>query len=173
LPEDTLVTGSYLYRPANIVHGHEERADAGCFCIIRMGGEPDLLLVPDPVSDQEYALGPITDPRGHVMHLETPSMDWTTLGRDKSCFSIKILSEDPASGAYSALVNLPPGWRGSLDTSPEYSREWFVLEGSWSLADGSSFGPLSYRYDPAGSPEKAVTATDDGCLVLTWREPNS
>lgn len=173
VPDDALVTGSYLYRPSNIVHGHDERADAGCMCIIRMGGEPDLLLVHEPTSNHEYALGSISDPRGHVLHLRTPDVEWTELGKGAGHFAIKMLSEDSTSGAYTALVKLPPGWRGALETGPGFSREWFVLEGSWSLADGSHFGLLSYRYDPVGSPEKAAAATDEGCTVLTWREPNA
>lgn len=173
VPDDALVTGSYLYRPADVVHGHDERADAGCSCVIRMGGSPDLILVPEPTSSAEYALGEINDPRGHVLHLRTPNMDWQELGKDAGRLAIKMLSEASDAGAYTALVKLPPGWRGNLATGPEFSREWFVLEGSWSLADGSHFGPLSYRYDPVGSPAKAAAATDEGCTVLTWREPNT
>lgn len=171
--EEALVTGSYLYRPADVVHGHDERADAGCLCVIRMGGEPDLILVPEPTSPTEYPLGEITDPRGHVLHLRTPDMQWQGAGKDAGRFSLKMLSEAPDTGAYSALVKLPPGWRGKLETGPGFSREWFILEGSWYLADGSYFGPLSYRYDPAGSPEKAAASTAEGCTVLTWREPNT
>lgn len=170
VPDDRLVDGSYLYRPPFIVHGHDERADKGCRCIIRMSGDMDFNLVPEPERAVEYAIQPITDPRGHVLHLKTPEMEWQTRGEGAGQFGLKLLSIAGDTGAYTGLVRLPPGWRGALSTPPEFSREWFVLSGSWQLADGSLCGPLSYRFEPRGRPDAAVIASDDGCVVLTWCE---
>ena len=50
---DYLGDGSYIYRPGGIVHGHDEGAQAGCFCIIRTGGALELKLIPDPEDDEE------------------------------------------------------------------------------------------------------------------------
>jgi len=172
VPEDPLVDGSCLYRPPFIVHGHDERADKGCLCIIRMGGEMDFNLVPEPEAPHEYPLEPVTDLRGHILHLKSPALPWEDAGEGQGRLSVKYLSTAADPGAYTALVKFPPGWRGNLSTPPSHSREWIVLSGGWQLADGSLYGPLSYRFDPAGTPSAAAAASDEGCLVLTWCEVN-
>ena len=45
---DYLGDGSYIYRPSGIVHGHDEQAKKGCFCIIRFGGPLELCFVHEP-----------------------------------------------------------------------------------------------------------------------------
>jgi hypothetical protein len=170
IPDDPLVDGSYLYRPPYIVHGHDERADKGCLCIIRMGGEMDFNLVHEPKQPVEYAIEPVTDPRGHVLHLKSPGMTWQSRGDGDGRFDLKLLSKAGDTGAYTGLVKLPPGWRGVLSTPSAFSREWVVLSGCWQLADGSTCGPLSYRFFAKGTPDAAVVASDEGCLVLTWCE---
>ena len=165
-----LVDGSYLYRPGHIVHGHHESAKEGCLCIIRMGGDLDFNLVHEPESDDEYPLEPITDGRGHVLHLRTNTMDWQEQDDEGSRYRVKLLSTDPETGAYTALLALDAGWGGRLSTESEFSREWLMLSGSWQREDGAVFGPNTYYYSPAGSDHAAVTASDEGCVVLTWRE---
>lgn len=165
---DDLVTGSYLYRPSNIVHGHDEGANQGCMCIIRMGAQMDFNLVHDPESEEEYPLGVMTDPRGHVLDLRTSEMDWTEQGDEDNRYHFKLLSMDPETKAYAALLSLDAGWNGHLSTGNEYGREWFMLSGSWERENGATFDANTYYYAPPGTPHPAVTGSKDGCVVLTW-----
>ncbi|MEX1147063.1 MAG: DUF4437 domain-containing protein, partial [Sphingomonadales bacterium] len=56
--------GDYFYRPAGVVHGHDERSEEGARAIIRSDGPCELLLVHEPAEADEYPLDEITDPRG-------------------------------------------------------------------------------------------------------------
>ena len=170
---DRLVDGSYLYRPSKIVHGHDEGATQGCHCIIRMGAEMDFNLVHEPKSEEEYPLEPITDPRGHVLHLKTPEMEWTEQGDEDNRYRFKLLSMDPATKAYTALLALEPGWSGRLSTDSKYGREWLLLSGSQQREDGSTFGTNTYYYAPPGTSHAAMTGSEDGCVVLTWMHAES
>ena len=170
---DRLLDGSYLYRPAHIVHGHDESAEKGCMCIIRMGAEMDFNLVQEPESDQEYPLYPVTDPRSHVLHLKTPDMDWVEHGDEGNRYRFKLLSMDPETKAYTALIALEPGWSGWLSTEREYGREWFVLSGSQQRDDGATFGANTYYYAPPGKKHAAMTGSKDGCVMLTWMHAES
>ena len=165
---DYLVDESYLYRPANIVHGHDEGAERGCYCIIRMGAEMDFNLVDTPVSEEEYPLEPVTDRRGHVLHLKTPEIHWVEQGDKDNRYRFKLLSMDPDTKAYTALLALDPGWSGRLSTDSQYGREWLLLSGSWQREDGSSYGAKTYSYAPPGTNHAAVTGSKDGCFMLTW-----
>ncbi len=165
---DYFVDGSYLYRPDHIVHGHDEGAKLGCKCIIRMGAEMDFNLVHEPESEEEYPLEPITDPRGHVLDLRSNDMEWTEQGDEGNRYRFKLLSFDPATKAYTALMGLDAGWRGRLSTGSEFAREWFMLSGSWQREDGTSYDANTYYYAPPDTTHAAVTGSKDGCVVLTW-----
>lgn len=165
---DDLTTGSYLYRPGHIVHGHDERAKEGCTCIIRMGAEMDFNLVHEPASEEEYALRDITDPRGHIVNLQTDAMDWTEQGDADNRYKIKLLSHNPNTNAYAALLALDAGWTGRLSTDSKNAREWFLLSGSWQREDGTVSHAKSYYYAPPGIEHAGVVASKDGCVVLTW-----
>ncbi len=78
----------------------------------------------------EPHLGHAPDPRGHVLHLKTPEMEWTDQGEEGSRYRFKQLSMDPETKAYSALLALDPGWSGRLSTDSKYGREWLMLSGS-------------------------------------------
>ncbi len=165
---DDLVDGSYLYRPDQIVHGHHESAKQGCKCIIRMGGDLDFNYVDDPESEEEYPLAPSSDGRGHIVHLESNHMDWTEQGDEGSRYRFKLLSFDPATKAYTALMGLDAGWKGRLSTGSEFAREWLILSGSWQREDGTSYDANTYYYAPPDTTHAAVTGSKDGCVVLTW-----
>lgn len=165
---DYLVGGSYLYRPGNIVHGHNEGAKQGCMCVIRMGAKMDFNLVHEPTSEDEYPLEEITDPKGHVLHLQSNDMDWTEQGDEGNRYRFKLLSFDPGTRSYCALMKLDKGWSGRLSTGSEFGREWLMLSGAWTREDGATFGSGTYYYAPPGTEHAAVTGSEEGCVVLTW-----
>ena len=105
--------------------------------------------------------------RGHVelVHApqispsEIPAAGWPAGAR------ARVLSRDPGTGALTAVVELPAGWRrppGHL--AAEW--EWMVLAGSVRIGERMrGFG--WYDYVPAGADIEAW-ATDTGCTLLLF-----
>jgi len=81
----------------------------------------------------------------------------------------RMLSRDDEDGSFTALVDVPSGWRGDV-TEPDEHRaaELLVLAGSLELA-GQPFGPGCYAYVPSAAPDGTLTAHGDA-LVLYMRE---
>jgi quercetin dioxygenase-like cupin family protein len=166
---DWLLGGSYLYRPAGIVHGHDERADRGNRSIIKAGGPLELILVHDPASEDEYILFPADDGRPHVLNLKTQDMEWKSIGEGQAQHGVKRLTEDASTGATTSLVRLPPDWAGASTMSGDTAWEWFILSGEAALGDGTAFGESTYSFRPPGSPDVAFSRSGAGCEMLLWR----
>ena len=167
--QDYLSTGSYLYRPAGIVHGHQEASRTGGRLIIRTDKALDFNYVREPSSPEEYVLHASADGRPHLLHLKTTDMDWDWQGDGQSGYGRKILSQDRISGATTSLVRLPHGWIGELQMQSDFEWEWFVLSGSVVLDSGAIFSAESYSFRPlAGETQAFVRAERQTNLVL-WR----
>ena len=167
--KDYYRAGSYLYRPANVVHGHDESSIDGCLCIIKMGGDLDMNLVPDPESPGEYQLGEVTDTRPHVLHLETGESEWEWSGEGPNRTGRQIMSRDEATGAFSMLLNLPPGWRGRAGAHHHtVSEEVYVVSGDVALDDEPIYRQGSYLYRPPKIIHGPKERSDEGCLALIW-----
>jgi quercetin dioxygenase-like cupin family protein len=85
-------------------------------------------------------------------------------------FGIRLLHEDPATGAEHYLVRYPPGLvaRRHRHTA---AHTVLVLEGRLS-ANGRVVGPASYVHFPAGEPMHHGPADGQGCLfVLMFDRP--
>ncbi len=164
---DYLGDHSYLYRPAGVVHGHDESAKKGNRAIIKAGGPLELKLVHEPEHDDEYPLFDPADGRGHVLHLEADKLPWTTKGHGKGRYGWKPLSVDSETGNYSAVVELPAGWSGEIALDAAHGWEWFVIDGAIDLADGSRFTETGYSYRPDGGA--TITGSAPGCYFLLWR----
>lgn len=165
---DYLGDGSYIYRPAGIVHGHDEQARKGCHCLIRAGGLLELNLVHEPEDDEEYVLFDADDDRPFVLDLRSRIMPWEPVGEGAARYRRKVLSESPTTRASTTLVSLPAGWQGSiaLDSGEEW--EWFILEGDARIA-GAVHGAETYGSRPKGSPVAAIDGSADGARLLLWR----
>jgi quercetin dioxygenase-like cupin family protein len=167
---EDLVDGSYLYRPAGIVHGHRESARDGCMALIKLGKTLDFNYVDQPASQDEYPLFPTADGRGHVLHLSTPEASATSVGEGESRHEVVTMSEDARARAYSKLLRFPQAWRGRIALDPTDSWEWFVARGAIELADGTRFGRDAYSFRPPGyAPVAAISRAEAGTWVLIWR----
>lgn len=164
---DFLGDGSYIYRPAGMVHGHDEQARQGCFCIIRSGGLLELNTIEKPEKDVEYVLHPADDGRDFVYDLRTGAMDWTWTGSGASRRGVKVLSADRKTGAQTMLWHLPPGWSGEAALGGRQSAEWFVLQGEAQRQDGGVAREMTYSVLPAGTPA-VFTAAPKGCDLIVW-----
>lgn len=96
------------------------------------------------------------------------ALPWEHGGEGKSAFKVKYLKKDPETGSYTAYIELPPGWRGSLTTPAENAREWLLLNGSWIMDDGAIYHSGAYYQGPPGTEHPTVVSTDNGCRVITW-----
>lgn len=102
--------------------------------------------------------------RPHIEFVQAQHLSWQD-ARLRPGVAMKLLSEDTATGAMSAVFRYPPGWSapvGALDRDEEF----FVLDGALEH-DGKRLGPDTYAFWPGGFPRGRVTAPD-GAAVLTF-----
>ena len=98
----------------------------------------------------------------------TDDIPWEDAGEGQGAFRVKYLQKSAETGSYTALIDMPPGWRGAITTPKEHAREWLMLDGSWKMADGSIYHAGAYYHGPAGTEHPTVAATDNGCRAITW-----
>lgn len=167
---EDLVDGSYLYRPAGIVHGHRESAREGCMVLIKLGKTLDFNYELQPASQDEYPIFPTTDGRGHVVHLRSPLAPRTPVAGGDPRIEAVTMSADVAARAYSQVLRFPEGWQGSLPFDPADSWEWFVADGAITLADGTRYDRYGYSFRPPGcAPAATLASADPGTRLLVWR----
>ncbi len=101
--------------------------------------------------------------RPHIEFIAAQVLPWQPAFRPGA--TMKLLSQDPETGALSAIVRYPPGWSaapGTLDTDEEF----LVLDGE--LDHGNTcYGPDCYAFWPGGYGRQAITAPG-GATVLTF-----
>ena len=112
-------------------------------------------------------------PRPHVEFLHAQQLPWRAApfpGGGWQGVEAKLLSRDPATGACSALLKLPPGFRrGAYRLAA--SQEWLLLEGA--MRRGAvDYGLDDYAWLPAGHPGDGWSS-DGGAVLLAFfdREP--
>ncbi|RVT93613.1 cupin domain-containing protein [Sphingomonas crocodyli] len=159
--------GDYFYRPAHIVHGHDEKSHIGAMALTRSDGVLVLNLVHEPAEPKEYPLPESNDPRGHVFSLPVADVAAGPDAAFPAEWGIKPLSADPVSGARTLIAEIPAGWQG---TAPVLGTDWeaFILAGS---VDGTAgdFVPQDYTSGEADTPLLGATGSTKGCTVLVWQ----
>lgn len=158
--------GDYFYRPAHVVHGHDESSAEGALCVIRSDGKIELLLVHEPEQPVEYPMPESDDARGHVFQVPIADVAGVTDAAFPADWSVRPLSADPKSGARTVIADIPAGWRG---TAPALGATWeaMVLEGT---VEGSaaSYGEGDYTVGGADTALLAATGSTGGASVLVW-----
>jgi len=164
--------GDYFYRPALVVHGHDERSEEGACAIIRSDGPLELLLIHEPTENDEYSLQPVADPRGHIKHLTIANLTWQSGERFPADWRIKPLSADADSGACTFAIHVPAGW--TRDAKPfagrETSWEALVIDGAIG-GQGQSFEKGDYTCGPAGMEAVDADSSPPGCTFILWQLP--
>lgn len=159
--------GDYFYRPARIVHGHDEKSHIGAMALTRSDGVLVLNLVHEPAEAREYPLPDAHDPRGHVFSLPVANVAAAPDAAFPEDWGIKPLSADPVTGARTLIAEVPAGWQGA---APALGTEWeaFVLAGA---IDGTAgrFVPHDYTTGEADTPLLGATACEAGCTILIWQ----
>jgi uncharacterized RmlC-like cupin family protein len=166
--------GDYFYRPAFVVHGHDEKSEEGAHAIIRSDGPCELLLVHDPAEEDEYALKPITDQRGHVFSVTVADQDWQNAEGFPEGWQIKPLSTDPTSGARTLAVRIPEGWSRDAKDLEGRDTDWeaMVTEGSVSSRD-DTFDVGDYATGPAHVEAFDADHSEQGCTFILWQMPRN
>ncbi len=170
---DYLRDGAYLYRPAGIVHGHQEGSVSGCRLIIKTDRALDFNYVQEPAASEEYVLEPSEDGRPHILHLNTQLMDWRWQAAGQARYGVKALSQDRRTGASTRLLRFPAGWSGNFRMSGAASWEWFVIAGDLRLDDNTRFVTDAYSVRPAGGGEQAFVRAAAPTDLLLWRDQAS
>jgi hypothetical protein len=78
-----------------------------------------------------------------------------------------ILAEDPATGASTTLVRLPPGWSTSLRERHSALQEEVLLEGDIDLGSGRLEAP-SYFCFPPGAPHGPGSTVNGAVLLVIF-----
>jgi quercetin dioxygenase-like cupin family protein len=159
--------GDYFYRPAHVVHGHDEKAPEGATALIRSDGPLALLLIHDPAEPDEYPLPESSDARGHLRHLPVGEVESIADPALPADWRIKPLSADPVSGARTFIVEIPAGWAGE---APMLGAAWeaCVLDGG---LDGSTidYATGDYTAGDAATPLLGACRSAQGCSAIVWQ----
>ncbi len=160
------VAGDYFYRPARVVHGHDEWARDGAIALVRSDGPLTLNLVPEPAEPDEYALDR-TDPRGHVLQLPVGSVPWRTLDGFPTAWAMRLLSCDPESGALTAMARVPAGWASTAPIAHQASWSAYLLDGAITM-EGVILVAGDFADGAAGTGPTGPAVGAAGATLLLW-----
>jgi quercetin dioxygenase-like cupin family protein len=161
----------YLYRPGNIVHGHDEQSREGGRAIVKLGGTLDFSYVHEPASPEEYVLPGATLDRPHVQFLTVDEAPWEERGEGPNRSRRTVLSRNPETGATTTLIEFPPGWRGRAGAHyHSRSEEVFVLSGDVALDDEPIYREGCYLYRPGGIMHGPKERSEGGCRMLIFAD---
>ncbi len=160
--------GDYFFRPAQVVHGHDERSEEGTTALIRSDGPLELLLVHDPVEPDEYPLPACDDGRGHLYSLKVDEVEWIADAEFPAEWRIRPLSKDERTGARTIMVKVPAGWSAEAGSSARPAGwEASVLSGSLS-GQKAEFISGDYSAGPAGTEIFGALSSEEGFVALVW-----
>lgn len=103
-------------------------------------------------------------PRPHIEFVQAQHLSWEPCV-SRPGVTMKRLSHDPQTGALSALLRYPAGWRTAAATLA-MDEEFFVLDGTLDHG-GTEYGPDCYAFWPRFFPRQAISAPS-GATVLTF-----
>lgn len=91
--------------------------------------------------------------KAHVENLsvyDVAPRPWDAAGMSDGAH-LRLLSDDPASGAMTGVVQFPTGFDSEVALAPDMELQCFVLDGRLQLGD-TVLPPGGYCYHPPGSP---------------------
>src|ERR1700722_1544467 len=105
--------------------------------------------------------------RPHIEFVQAQHLSWQPCA-SRPDTAMKRLSRDKQTGALSAILRYPAGWRaaaGALGVDEEF----FVLDGALNHG-GTEYGADCYAFWPRFFPRQAISAPS-GATVLTFLSP--
>ncbi|MBH0114247.1 DUF4437 domain-containing protein [Novosphingobium sp. YJ-S2-02] len=158
--------GVYFYRPAHVVHGHDESSSEGALALVRSDGLLVLQLVHEPEQPVEYPLPAATDPRGHVFEVTVADIAPVADAALPEGWTMRPLSTDPETGARSFEAIVPAGWQGEAGNLGA-SWEAYVLEGSL-VGNGETWAAGDYTVGAPDTPLLAATSSKNGARIMVF-----
>ena len=111
--------------------------------------------------------------RPHIEFIQAQLIPWRRIGQEaaRPDAEYKFLSRDEETGACSALIRYPPGWRREGGNSLAAAEEFYVLDGALEI-DGERYSHDCYGWFPPAYPHESIS-TAGGAVALTFfdREP--
>jgi len=111
--------------------------------------------------------------RPYTEFVQAQLLPWRRIGpgNARPDAEYKFLSRDSSTGACSAIIRYPPGWRRCADEHLDAAEEFFVLDGALEI-NGETFGHDVYGYAAPGAQRRTMSSAG-GAVVLTFfdREP--
>lgn len=160
------VAGDYFYRPAQVVHGHDEQAREGCRALVRSDGPLALNLVHQPAAPDEYPLVD-RDPRGHILHRPVAQVPWQALEGFPSEWGVRLLSRDPVGGAQTLMARIPAGWSGEKAVTHRAPWSVYVLDGAVEMA-GETLPQGDFADGAAGTGPAGAMRSEAGATLFFW-----
>ncbi len=157
------ITNCYSYIPAGLTTGPVEAGPNGCSVLAMYDARPHFVAsatsLPDARSDQ------------YIQKMDTNEMPWRGPhgdGEQPSEFGImvKLLRQDPESGAQSWVLGILPGWRENRKEVHPVVEESFKLTGDMLLGPRGLMTPGCYFWRPPGvehGPLFTATGTMSFC----------
>lgn len=106
--------------------------------------------------------------RPHIEFIQAQLIPWRRIGHNaaRPDAEYKFLSRDEETGACSAIIRYPPGWRREGDNRINAAEEFYVLDGEL-IVDDMTFSHDCYGYFPERYPHRSMS-TPLGAVVLTF-----
>ena len=106
--------------------------------------------------------------RPHIEFVQAQLLPWRRIGQGaaRPDAEYKFLSRDLASGACSAVIRYPPGWRREGDNRIDAAEEFYVLDGEL-MIDDARYSHDCYGYFPKRYCHRALSSPN-GAVALTF-----
>lgn len=106
--------------------------------------------------------------RPHIEFIQAQLVPWRRIGPNAARPDVeyKFLSRDPQSGACSAILRYPPGWRREGPEHVLADEEIYVLDGELRI-DDRLYGPDTYAFLPQGWT-RSFAESRGGAVVLSY-----
>lgn len=159
-----LTPQSYCFHPPETVHGFKSAVPEESWFLSRIGRELDFNFVEEPEQLSPYYVCDPPPARAVAYHADPLEQDWDEISNGQQF----VLSLDPHTGEGSVLLRAGPGWSSGQDGEPLPTfEEMYVLDGALACSDGQVYSEGCYRFEPPGTPRRALTCPESALVYLT------
>lgn len=156
-------TSCYTYIPAGMLSANAAAGPDGCTLLAMYDARPRFIAATESLPDAKT--------EQYVRLLDTKEMSWRGPHGDgeqpsEAGIMVKILRQDPASGATSWVLGILPGWRENRTERHPVVEESYKLTGDMLLGPRGLMTPGCYFWRPPGvqhGPLYTVTGTMSFC----------
>ena len=163
-----VVPGTYVFHPAQTVHGFRSAIREESTFLSRVGRDLDFNFVEKPRFDDLYSVAetePARREQKRPADLNFSAMAETSFlgGSARAC----VLSADPGTGEGSALVELPAGWASSAVSVSSYL-EIFEMQGALAVDGEEPVAGRAYFFYPPDEPLGRLEARQSSLLYVNF-----